>query len=71
MATIRSARALGVVPSADVLARVRALRGDALRAVLTDARSCVRSEVPAMARLAREVLAAALVTHQVEELDLG
>jgi hypothetical protein len=68
--TIRSARALGVVPSANVLARVRGLRGDDLRAVLMDARSCVRSEVPGLARLAREVLAAALVTHKVEELDL-
>jgi hypothetical protein len=70
MATIRSARALGVVPSANVMARVRTLRVDDLKAVLTDAQSCVRSEVPAVARLAREVLAAALVTHRVEELDL-
>lgn len=67
---IRTARALGVVPSANMIARVRGLRGDDLRAVLTDARSCARSDVPAMAHLAREVLAAALVTHKVEELEL-
>ena len=70
MATIRSARALGVVPSANVIARVRRLRGASLRGVLDSARDCLASEVPGVAQLAREVLAAALVTGVIEEVDL-
>ena len=70
MATIRSARALGVVPSANIIAKVRGLQGPSLRGVLDSARDCLKSDVPAVAQLAREVLAAALVTGAVEELDV-
>ena len=70
MATIRSARAFGVVPSANITAKVRGLRGASLRGVLDSARDCLASDVPAVAQLAREVLAAALATGAVEELEL-
>ncbi len=70
MATIRSARALGVRPSAHILAKVRTMDALSVRGVIDSARDCTKSDIPAVAQLAREVLAAVLLTGAVQELDL-